>query len=341
MVAEAIATRLRVSLFVMGTSDAGYVDLMQQVIEAEQLGFDGAWLAERHFRNGDLFCPAPMIVLGCLAARTSRMRLGLAACVLPFHNPVSVAEEALTLDVLSGGRFDLGVTRASMDKESHQVFEVSEEEASERFPQYLATLRQALAGHVPIRPDLPCTPVPVQLPHPPLYIVANSPASVERVARLGLNTFVNGALPLEGVASALTRFRALAAEAGHAAAALDVLVNRFVFVGRSSREAEQVMGPAFLRFMRERAPDLRDALLRLYGADALTWEWLSRNVCIAGDAKACASRLQELVERAGVQHILATLNLITLDQRTCVASMRRFAHEVLPRLALPAVPTPA
>ena len=229
----------------------------------------------------------------------------------------------------------------SMDKESHQVFDVSEEEASEHFPQYLATLRQALAGHVPPRSDLPCTPAPVQLPHPPLYVVANSPASVERVARLGLNTFVNGALPLEDVAATLARFRSLAVEAGHDANALDVPVNRFVCVGRSRREAEEVMGPAFLRFMQERAPDLRAALLRLYGNEALTWGWLSQHVCIAGNAAFCAHRLQELVERGGARHILATLNLITLDHRTCVASMRRFAEEVLPSLRLSKVPVSA
>ncbi len=332
--AGALTARPRMSLFVMGTADSTYHDLCQQVVEAERLGFDGAWLAERHFANGDLFCPSPIAVLGWLAARTTRMRLGLAARVLPFHDPVAVAEEALTLDVLTGGRFDLGVTRLSMDEDSHAVFGVTVEEAKAQFPDSLAILRQALCGHVPTRGDLPCTPAPVQDPHPPLYMVANSPDSQLLAASLGLHSFVNGALTVPGVAETLTCFRARAAEAGHDADALDIPVNRFIFVGRSCQEADEVMGPAFLRFMRERAPDLRDALVRLYGEDALSWEWLSAHVCIAGDADVCAGRLQDFLEQTGARHILATLNLITLDQTTCIASMRRFAEAVIPRLRL-------
>jgi alkanesulfonate monooxygenase SsuD/methylene tetrahydromethanopterin reductase-like flavin-dependent oxidoreductase (luciferase family) len=327
-------TRPRVSLFVMGTSDGAYADLCEQVLFAERLGFDGAWLAERHFANGDLFCPVPTIVLGWLAGRTSRMRLGLAARVLPFHDPVAVAEEALTLDVLTGGRFDLGVARLSMDKESHEAFGVPIPEAAERFPRDLAVLRQALAGHVPGGADLPCTPAAVQSPLP-LYVVANSPASQAYVAGLGLNSFVNGALIASDVADALRRFREIADAHGHDGAALDLPVNRFIYVGETRREAERVMAPAFERFMRERAPDLCEGLVRLYGKEALRWEWLSEHVCIAGDVEGCADRLQAFLEQSGTRHILATLNLISLPQDACVASMRRFAEAVIPRLQLP------
>lgn len=331
--ARATTTRPRVSLFVMGTSDGAYADLCDQVLFAERLGFDGAWLAERHFANGDLFCPVPTVVLGWLAGRTSRIRLGLAARVLPFHDPIGVAEEALTLDVLTGGRFDLGVARLSMDKESHVAFGVSDTEAEERFPRDLAVLRQALAGHVPGHAALPCTPAPVQTPLP-LYVVANRPASQAYVASLGLNSFVNGALAASGVADALRRFRAVADENGHDAGAIDLPVNRFIYVAENSQEAERVMAPAFERFMRERAPDLCEVLVRLYGEEALRWEWLSEHVCIAADADGCADRLQAFLEQSGTRHILATLNLITLPQAACVASMQRFAEAVIPRLQL-------
>ena len=87
-----------------------YRDALEQVLWAEQLGYDSVWMTEHHFsRHG--IVSASLSVLAYLAALTSRIRLATAVTVLPFHNPIQLAETAATVDLLSNGRLDLGVGR--------------------------------------------------------------------------------------------------------------------------------------------------------------------------------------------------------------------------------------
>ena len=90
-----------------GDSSA-YHDFINYVVEAEKLGFSSVFLVEHHF-TGFGQVSASMSLLAYLAARTERIRLGTAVVVLPWHNPILVAEQAATLDLLSNGRLDFGV----------------------------------------------------------------------------------------------------------------------------------------------------------------------------------------------------------------------------------------
>src|SRR5262249_48059448 len=123
-------------IFLMGDLTGSYHDMIAQVCRAEQLDFHRVWLGERHLANGDLLWPSPMVAASFLAARTQRIRIGLAARILPFHHPLQVAADALTLDVLTRGRFDLGLTRGSMDEQSHAAFGISHDEARQSFDEH-------------------------------------------------------------------------------------------------------------------------------------------------------------------------------------------------------------
>lgn len=331
---------MKLSVFLMGSRGGSYLDVVDQCVEADALGFAGVWLAERHFQSGDLLWPSPMVAAAYIAASTRRIRVGLAARVLPFHHPLHVAADAATLDVLSEGRLDLGVSRSSMDEAPHRLFGAPREEARARFDEALSVIRLYFAG----RPfsyqgrfynldGVVPSPLPVQRPHPPIYVVANNPVSLEAAADQGHSVFVSGALPTGEVRHTVGRYQRRAAAAGHDPEAADVPVNRFVFVGETREHARRVMREPFLAFLATRAPDLRAHLEARLGPRARSFEQLADEVCLFDDAEGCAAALTDLAETAGVRHALCTFNLVTLEHRLALESMRRFAREVAPRLA--------
>ena len=99
-----------------GSAAGFYRDMLDLAVTAEQLGYESVWVAEHHFANYGL-CPAPPVLLAAMAQQTQRIRLGPAVCVLPFHDPVKVAEEYAVLDVVSNGRLELGVGRGYLAHE--------------------------------------------------------------------------------------------------------------------------------------------------------------------------------------------------------------------------------
>jgi alkanesulfonate monooxygenase SsuD/methylene tetrahydromethanopterin reductase-like flavin-dependent oxidoreductase (luciferase family) len=134
-----------------------------------------------------------------IAARTSRVRIGTSVLLLPFHDPLRVAEDAATVDILSGGRLDLGIG-LGYRAEEFEVFGFPRRQRPSRFEENLAILRQAWSGEpfthrgryrridTPIR----VTPQPVQQPHPPIWCAASSIAAAERAARERLHLTIRG-----------------------------------------------------------------------------------------------------------------------------------------------------
>ena len=118
-----------------------YTEALDQVLKAEQLGFDSVWFTEHHFtRHG--IVSATMSVLAYLAGVTSTIRLGTAVSVLPFHNPIQLAEEVATVDLLSNGRLDLGVGRGYQWGEYHRL-NIAMDEADERFAESMEVMTKA------------------------------------------------------------------------------------------------------------------------------------------------------------------------------------------------------
>jgi alkanesulfonate monooxygenase SsuD/methylene tetrahydromethanopterin reductase-like flavin-dependent oxidoreductase (luciferase family) len=164
-------------------------------------------------------------------------------------------------------------------------------------------------------------------------MVANNPLSLDAAADEGLPVFMNGAMRIVDLDQAMARYRARAAAAGFAPDTVDIPVNRFVFVGESRAHAHRVMQGPFLQFLERRAPDLKGYLATRFGGRTASFEVLAREVCIFDDPEGCAARLYEIEDRVGLRHTLCTFNLITLDHRLALESMRRFAAEVVPLLA--------
>ncbi|NJC69903.1 putative FMN-dependent luciferase-like monooxygenase [Planosporangium thailandense] len=141
--------RLRLGFFTRllddGPADLRYRLATEQIRHAEAYGFDSAWVAQHHFNEAEGGLPAPLVFLSHVAARTSRIRLGTGIITLPLENPVRVAEDAAVLDLLSGGRLEIGVGNGGTPS-SFSAFGHDSANRSAIYAEHLAVLIHAWAG---------------------------------------------------------------------------------------------------------------------------------------------------------------------------------------------------
>ena len=166
-----------------------YSSTLEFIREAERFGFDQVWLTEHHFTN-DGYCPALMPVAAAIAAQTSRIRIGTKVLLMPFHDPLRLAEDAAVVDVMSGGRLELGIA-AGYRPEEFTGFGIDRSERAARTREGVMALVQALTGETFsfdgrfYRYDSArVTPPPVQSPLP-IWMGARSPAAIRRAAAMG------------------------------------------------------------------------------------------------------------------------------------------------------------
>jgi alkanesulfonate monooxygenase SsuD/methylene tetrahydromethanopterin reductase-like flavin-dependent oxidoreductase (luciferase family) len=169
-----------------------YREELRLVRDAETLGYDTVWLTEHHFAD-DGYSPSILPIAAAIAATTERIRIGLNLLLLPLHNPIRVAEDIATLDVISDGRIDVGLGQGYAPHE-FDGYGIPLSERRSRFVEGIEILQGLWTSdrfdhdgpHHHIR-GANLTPKPVQQPHPPLWIGATAEAGVRRAGRLGAN----------------------------------------------------------------------------------------------------------------------------------------------------------
>src|ERR1700686_4682018 len=174
-------------------SSEGFRDFIEYNVEAEALGFHGTFVVEHHF-TGYGQVSATLNLLTWLGARTTTLRLGTAVIVLPWHNPVLLAEQAATLDLLSGGRLDFGIGKGYRYNE-FAGFCVAMEEADVRFDEAMDVITKAFVSDTPFShrgrycqyDNILVEPPTAQRPHPPIWMGAGGESSVRQVAERGYN----------------------------------------------------------------------------------------------------------------------------------------------------------
>src|SRR5690349_21342087 len=235
-----------------------YRDTLEQAVYAEALGFESVWPVEQHFNQIQSALPCPTLLLAAIASRTTTLRLGTAIVQLPLAHPLRTAEEIATLDVLSGGRVEFGAGRGSQP--AHFAgFGVPLSESRGRMVEALDYLHVAFThdrfsfdGRFYQANDICLVPKPVQKPHPPIRIAANSPDSFELAGRLGypilVATHIN---PLPKLRELLGIYHSARAAAGHPAAIPDDLTILTPFyVGDSAAQVRHDAEPAVAQFVR-------------------------------------------------------------------------------------------
>jgi alkanesulfonate monooxygenase SsuD/methylene tetrahydromethanopterin reductase-like flavin-dependent oxidoreductase (luciferase family) len=168
-----------------------YRDELELIVESERLGFGHAWLTEHHFA-ADGYSPSLMTIAGAAVAQTSRIRIGTFVVLLPLHDPITVAEDAATLDVLSNGRFDLGVGQGYVPYE-FDPRGIRHSSRARRMEEGLHVLRGLLGGeklsfegkHNHLE-DIRIMPPPVQKPFP-IWVGARAEKAIDRAGRLGFH----------------------------------------------------------------------------------------------------------------------------------------------------------
>src|SRR6516162_8775867 len=181
-----------------GTSDSeAFDEAMEQVDAAERWGLDVMWLAELHFEPRRSVLSAPLSIASAIAARTRRIKIGIAVQVLPLCHPLRLAEEAATVDQLSHGRLIFGVGRSGV-AQTYEAYGVSYGESRERFRETLDIVEQAwtkpsfsYSGKYHSFKEVSVVPKPYQKPTPPIRIAASTPDTLPAIGRRGAAIFAS------------------------------------------------------------------------------------------------------------------------------------------------------
>jgi alkanesulfonate monooxygenase SsuD/methylene tetrahydromethanopterin reductase-like flavin-dependent oxidoreductase (luciferase family) len=280
--------------------------LCAQAERAEELGFHSFWLPEGHFSSAAAGAPAPipqpLLWHAAIASRTKRLRLGTTSYLLPIRNPIQVAEEVAVLDRLSGGRVILGVGRG-FRRALFSAFEVDRTTKRDLFEAALTVMRDAWAGRpVTDDGDTPgaasvLAPLPVQQPHPPIWVAAFGPKALEQAGRLGLPYLAS---PIETEAALVANYtahRETLDEHGHDATDLAVPIMRTVFAHRDANVVARVRDALARQAMAlAKAPSA--AIRRAGSAEA-------EDFAIFGEPGRVADEIARHRERLGMTHLIA------------------------------------
>jgi probable F420-dependent oxidoreductase len=302
---------------------------------AESCGFDSCFFGEHH-QDKDGFLPSPLIVATAVAARTRTLRVGTSVILLPLHHPVHVAEDVITLDLVSKGRVVLGVG-IGYQPADFNVFAVPMEDRLARFEESVEILRLCWAGepfsfrgkHYTLE-DVRVTPQPFQKSGPPLWIGASVPAAARRAGRIA-DGFVG--TPSTGMANATALadiYKEAAREAGRPS---HVIQMRDAWVAGTRADADAVYGPHVMTAYRYYWEN-KLAEFRSISADTpFTLENLAPDRLILGDPETCVREFQRWQKATGADYFLLRLRHAHSGgppHEKILDAIRMFGERVLP-----------
>ncbi len=309
---------------------------------ADRQGFESIWCAEHHFSTYG-YLSRPLMLATHLAGKTERIRVGSAVVVLPLHHPLVVAEEIATADLLSGGRLDVGLGRGYQTYEFERLG-FSLDESRSRFEEGVDILLKAFEGkpfsydgkHYSFE-ETSILPQPVQKPHPPIWVVGQSPESIVATAKRGFNLVSGGfGVPLER----LREFRKAFDESIPDPAMkskIRISTQRPVFVTHDESELPAAVEEA--RWNMRVTLSLRQGLQRVDKegrALAIPFDnepdmdALLDRYFVMGTPETCIQRLTDLRDAMGIDHFNANFWCGDMPHDQVLASMKLFAEEVMP-----------
>ena len=325
-------------------------EAMEQVDAAELLGLDVMWLAELHFEPRRSLLSAPLSIASAIAARTKRIKIGIAVQVLPLCHPLRLAEEAATVDQLSHGRLIFGVGRSGV-AQTYAAYGVSYAESQARFREILDVVQRAWTeptfsyeGVYHRFKEVSVVPRPYQKPTPPIRIAASTPDTFPLIGRRGVPVFASVRhTSWSDLAKQIESYHEAWEAAGHPGRG-EVYVSAPTYLGETEKQARDEPKESIMHFYREQA-NLLEGAAKL--VDPVTAERRMRRVhdlrrrsyddaleanLLIGTPNEIAAKLKALQEEIGLSGILAELNCGGLiPHQRVINAMRLLGEEVKPR----------
>src|SRR5262249_4930001 len=284
---------------------------------------------EHHF-SGWNQVSATLMLLAALAMRTTTLRLGTAVIVLPWHNPVLLAEEAATLGLLFRGRLDLRIGKGYRHNE-FKGFQIAPEESEARFEEALEVMMRAWTtrerfshrGRFWNFKDIIVEPPPAQTPHPPLWVAAGNPNSIRRAAARGFNLILDQYASPETLGERIAIYKAEREANGLDFNPMQVTVARQLYVAKdkTDKEAALVRQAEYTKrtISVSRDPDAKTGSHVLAYADN---PGATEDNALYGTPDEISGMIEAL-RRAGVAYVLLTI-------AGGVEQLRCFAREIMP-----------
>lgn len=292
-------------------------ELGRQGALAESWGYRSFWLPESHF-VGDSAIPDPLLLLAAVAAHTQTIRVATTSYLLPLRHPLQAAEQVAVLDRLSNGRVILGVGRG-YQAAMFDAFSVPRKDKRRIFAWCLGLMQQAWRGE-PVAVDggdaeVRLSPLPVQRPHPPVWVAAFGPKALAQAGRLGMPYIAS---PMEPVARLRDNYRrhAEACEAAGVSPPVEVPIMRTVFVAEDA---------ALLRGVREQLAASVRQIAAGGARQGLSLE--ADDWAIVGTPNEVKDKVAAYVEELGMTHLIVTrLRIGRLDSDVLERSVRTVAE---------------
>jgi alkanesulfonate monooxygenase SsuD/methylene tetrahydromethanopterin reductase-like flavin-dependent oxidoreductase (luciferase family) len=327
-------------------------EAMAQVDAAERLGLDVMWLAELHFEPRRSLLSAPLSIASAIAARTKRIKIGIAVQVLPLCHPLRLAEEAATVDQLSHGRLIFGVGRSGV-AQTYEAYGVSYAESQARFREILDVVQRAWTeesfsyeGAYHRFDNVSLVPKPYQKPTPPIRIAASTPDTFPAIGRRGVPVFASVRhTSWADLARQIATYHAAWQEAGHPGRG-QVFVSAPTFIAETAERARAEPRDSIMHFYHEQANLLEGAaklvdpataarrMARVHELRRRSYDDAVEANALIGTPGVIGDKLKTLQAEIGLSGILAELNCGGLvPHAQVVNAMRLLCEEVMPRFA--------
>jgi probable F420-dependent oxidoreductase len=309
-----------------------YRQALDEVTRAEELGFDSVWMEEHHAVTNH-YWPSPLPVLAGFATRTSRLRLGTDIVVAAFHHPVRLAEDVAMLDVMSGGRFVLGIA-IGYKPDEFALYGVELEKRGARFEEQLAIMKglwtqervQFKGAYYTLEGRL--EPKPVQKPHPPLWIGGWGNITLRRAASLADNWIPGPTADLTRLLNGKKQFLEQRRAAG-LPAPTEWPLTRDVIIADTDAEARALAEEHIMvAYRREYAGGWRHPFIDASIATDL--DKLMEDRFIIGGPEQCVRRLRRFVEQYGLTHLICRMFFPGMPHARIMRGLELLAREVMP-----------